>query len=109
MSVVSGISAVIVNDLKQRRTKDYKFDWHNFMKHTGDTGVKLQYTHARLTSLIDNSGMDVDKDCCTDGLVEQIAIDIVVLLGEIEMKIVGKYLSLLSIMLGVRSLGRGSV
>lgn len=46
-----GISAVIVNDLKQRRHRDYEFDWTKALQMNGDTGIKLQYTHCRLCSL----------------------------------------------------------
>jgi len=51
-----GISSLIVNDLKQRRTKDYKFSWERALSDSGDTGVKLQYTHARLCSLLAKCG-----------------------------------------------------
>lgn len=46
-----GISAVIVNDLKQRRQRDYDFSWDKALQVNGDTGIKLQYTHCRLSSL----------------------------------------------------------
>ena len=49
-----GISALIVADLRQRRTKDYTFSWERALSDSGDTGVKLQYTHARLSSLLLN-------------------------------------------------------
>ena len=49
---ILAMSAVICNDLKQRRTKDYEFDWEKVLQSKGDSGIKLQYTHARLTSLI---------------------------------------------------------
>lgn len=48
---VLGSSAVIVNDLKQRRQRDYEFDWNKVLQVNGDTGVKLQYTHCRLFNL----------------------------------------------------------
>lgn len=40
-----------MNDLKQRRTRDYDFDWSKVLQVNGDTGVKLQYTHCRLYNL----------------------------------------------------------
>ena len=43
-----GVSAIIVQDLKQRRLTNYKFDWAKMLQFSGDTGVFLQYTHARL-------------------------------------------------------------
>lgn len=51
MADVLGSSAVIVNDLKQRRQRDYDFDWDKILQVNGDTGVKFQYTHCRLNSL----------------------------------------------------------
>ncbi|XP_054737953.1 probable arginine--tRNA ligase, mitochondrial [Anastrepha obliqua] len=51
---VLGVSAVIINDLKQRRQRDYDFDWQKALQVNGDTGIKLQYTHCRLHSLLTN-------------------------------------------------------
>lgn len=51
-----GISAVIINDLKQRRQRDYDFDWDRVLQTNGDTGIKMQYTHCRLTSLMEKQG-----------------------------------------------------
>lgn len=48
------ISALIVNSLKVRRNRDVAFDWNEALNPTGDTGVNLQYTHARLVSLENN-------------------------------------------------------
>lgn len=50
-SDILGISAVIINDLKQRRQRDYEFDWDKALQVSGDTGIKLQYTHCRLCSI----------------------------------------------------------
>ncbi|XP_056261547.1 probable arginine--tRNA ligase, mitochondrial isoform X1 [Seriola aureovittata] len=47
-----GISALIVQDFKGPLLSDYKFDWDRMLQAQGDTGVFLQYTHARLCSLI---------------------------------------------------------
>ena len=43
-----GISAIIVQDLKEKRQRNYEFSWDRMLSFTGDTGVFLQYTHARL-------------------------------------------------------------
>ena len=53
---VLGRSAVVVQDLKARRLKDYTFAWDRVLTHEGDTGPFLQYTHARLSSLLDLNG-----------------------------------------------------
>uniref|UniRef100_A0A667ZLU7 Probable arginine--tRNA ligase, mitochondrial n=1 Tax=Myripristis murdjan TaxID=586833 RepID=A0A667ZLU7_9TELE len=47
-----GISALIVQDFKGPLRSDYKFDWERMLQAQGDTGVFLQYSHARLCSLI---------------------------------------------------------
>lgn len=54
---ILGMSAVIINDLKQRRQRDYEFDWNKLLQVNGDTGIKLQYTHCRLCSLVKNTGI----------------------------------------------------
>ncbi|XP_030563638.1 probable arginine--tRNA ligase, mitochondrial [Drosophila novamexicana] len=51
---ILGVSAVLVNVLKQRRQRDYEFSWEQALQVNGDTGIKLQYTHCRLHSLLDN-------------------------------------------------------
>ena len=58
---VLAISAVVCNDLKQRKNKDYTFDWQNVLHSKGDSGIKLQYTHARLTSLLLNMSLLNEK------------------------------------------------
>uniref|UniRef100_A0AAR2IPH7 Probable arginine--tRNA ligase, mitochondrial n=1 Tax=Pygocentrus nattereri TaxID=42514 RepID=A0AAR2IPH7_PYGNA len=47
-----GVSALIIQDFKGKLISDYKFDWQKVLQAQGDTGVFLQYTHARLRSLL---------------------------------------------------------
>uniref|UniRef100_A0A669C4F7 Probable arginine--tRNA ligase, mitochondrial n=1 Tax=Oreochromis niloticus TaxID=8128 RepID=A0A669C4F7_ORENI len=56
-----GISALIIQDFKGPLQSDYKFDWDQMLQAQGDTGVFLQYTHARL--------------CRQDICVEAVAFD----------------------------------
>lgn len=51
---VLGVSAVLVNVLKQRRQRDHEFSWQQALQVNGDTGIKLQYTHCRLHNLLEN-------------------------------------------------------
>ncbi|MEE6476270.1 hypothetical protein FKM82_011030 [Ascaphus truei] len=46
-----GLAALIVQDFKGQLLSDYHFDWDQALQSRGDTGVFLQYTHARLHSL----------------------------------------------------------
>lgn len=62
MADVLGVSAVIINDLKQRRQRDYEFSWDKALQMNGDTGIKLQYTHCRLYSLLEqNQEINLDN------------------------------------------------
>eukprot|EP00058_Branchiostoma_floridae_P004828 XP_002590316.1 hypothetical protein BRAFLDRAFT_58413 [Branchiostoma floridae] len=45
-----GITAVQAQDFRGKILSDYKFDWNRALQSKGDTGVFLQYTHARLCS-----------------------------------------------------------
>lgn len=47
-----GVGAIIFNDLKNSRIRDINFDWDEIINFNGETGVYLQYTHARACSLL---------------------------------------------------------
>lgn len=47
-----GIGAVVFADLSTRRQKDIDFTWDEVLNFEGQTGPYVQYTHARLCSLI---------------------------------------------------------
>ncbi|XP_072498887.1 probable arginine--tRNA ligase, mitochondrial isoform X2 [Notamacropus eugenii] len=49
-----GLAALIIQDFKGYLLSDYKFSWDRVFQSRGDTGVFLQYTHARLSSLEDS-------------------------------------------------------
>ncbi|XP_045462680.1 probable arginine--tRNA ligase, mitochondrial [Harmonia axyridis] len=72
-----GVSCVIINDLKQRRQKDYEFAWDNVLQVQGDTGVKLQYTHCRLHSLEENCGIKLPQQLIPEILVEPDALNLI--------------------------------
>ncbi len=59
-----GLGAVIFNDLKTRRITDVNFNWDNVLSFEGQTGPYLQYTTARINSLISRicTEYGVDKD-----------------------------------------------
>jgi len=47
-----GIGAVVFHDLKRERVKDVLFDWQEVLSFEGETGPYVQYTHARLASIL---------------------------------------------------------
>jgi arginyl-tRNA synthetase len=48
-----GVGAIIFNDLKSNRTRDIVFNWNEALNFNGETGPYLQYTYARIQSLLD--------------------------------------------------------
>lgn len=48
VSEVLGISALITNDFRHSRGQNYPFNWNKIMRQDGETGIALQYCHARL-------------------------------------------------------------
>ncbi|XP_075676581.1 arginyl-tRNA synthetase, mitochondrial isoform X2 [Dermatophagoides pteronyssinus] len=59
---ILGVSAIIVNDLSNRRVSEYRFNWNRALRMNGNTGISLQYTHARLCNLIKKSMNNDDDD-----------------------------------------------
>lgn len=47
-----GLGAIVFNDLKRERIKDVIFDKAEILSFEGDTGPYIQYTHARLASIL---------------------------------------------------------
>lgn len=47
-----GIGAIVFNDLKHRRVKEVHFAWDEILNFDGKTGPYLQYTHARISSIL---------------------------------------------------------
>ncbi|KOX34873.1 arginine--tRNA ligase [Saccharothrix sp. NRRL B-16348] len=62
----AGIAAVKYADLSTSRVKDYSFDVDRMVSFTGNTGVYLQYAHARISSILRNAG---DPDATVDTTV----------------------------------------
>ena len=57
-----GVGAVVFNDLKNRRTRDVKFDQEAILNPQGETGPYMQYTQARCASVMDAAPQAVDDE-----------------------------------------------
>ncbi len=57
-----GVGAVIFADLSTRKHIDVNFDWKAVLSFEGETGPYLQYTHARLCSLLRKYGKTIPAD-----------------------------------------------
>ncbi len=80
-----GVGAVIFTQFSVRRQKDVNFVWEDVLNFDGETGPYLQYTHARLCSLLRNYGArvspEVDYDLLNGG-EEQRVIELLADFGE---------------------------
>ncbi|HXF48484.1 MAG TPA: arginine--tRNA ligase [Verrucomicrobiae bacterium] len=56
------VGAILFADLSARRHKDITFRWEEVLNFEGETGPYLQYTHARLASLLRKYGKPVSRD-----------------------------------------------
>ena len=57
-----GVGAVIFSQLSVRRQRDVDFRWEEVLNFEGETGPYLQYTHARLCSVLRRYGREVGAD-----------------------------------------------
>ena len=55
ISEIVGLGAVIYNDLRQSRQKNISFDWNRMLDFEGGSAVYLQYTFARINSILKNA------------------------------------------------------
>jgi len=65
-----GIGAIIFSELSTKRVKDVMFDWDEILNFDGETGPYVQYTHARLCSVLRKCGEEVTNEIDYDVLKE---------------------------------------
>jgi arginyl-tRNA synthetase len=51
-----GVGAILFGDLVNKRTNDITFEWSRILNFQGETGVYVQYTHARCRSMLRKGG-----------------------------------------------------
>lgn len=71
-----GIGAIKFQELFNQRIKDYVFDWDSSLAFDGETGPYVQYSHARISSLLEKGEFDIDKGFKSELLVEEDEINI---------------------------------
>ena len=57
-----GVGAVVFTDLAYRRDTDISFDWDRMLDFSGNSGPYLQYSHARISSILRKYGKPVPSD-----------------------------------------------
>ncbi|XP_023222566.1 probable arginine--tRNA ligase, mitochondrial [Centruroides sculpturatus] len=88
---VIGMSAVMINDMKNRRQSNYKFDWDKVLYMKGDSATTLHYNHARLFSLERNCGVYLNPYCETKYLMEPEAVNLVQHIARFDETIMAAY------------------
>ncbi|MEX1014698.1 MAG: arginine--tRNA ligase [Candidatus Paceibacterota bacterium] len=58
ISEILGVGSVVYNDLRHDREKDINFDWDKVLSFEGGSAVYLQYTYARIMSIINKVSND---------------------------------------------------
>lgn len=79
-----GVGAIIFNDLKNNRVNDVNFVWDEALNFDGETGPYVQYTYARLSSLLRKGEYDpqsFERLSATTGLAGEAEWLLVKLLG----------------------------
>ncbi|KAG0056632.1 Arginyl-tRNA synthetase [Gryganskiella cystojenkinii] len=71
-----GISAVVIQDFQAKSSKGYDFSWKRMTESTGNTGIYLQYAHARLCGIEEKSGTKLDFEANPDFLTEPEAFEL---------------------------------
>lgn len=71
-----GIGAVIFNDLSNNRIKDISFSWETAFSFEGETGPYVQYTHARASSVLRRSDVEVTMEFDPSVLADDVSMTV---------------------------------
>lgn len=71
-----GIGAIKFQELFNQRIKDYTFDWDKTLSFEGESGPYVQYAHARICSLLEKGGFDINKEVDSSLLNNEMEINI---------------------------------
>jgi len=78
-----GIGAIIFYDLERNRAKDYVFDWNLMLNFDGHSGPYVQYTYARIQSLLKKTKKYGQKNSSA-GINDEISLKILSTLDEFQ-------------------------
>jgi arginyl-tRNA synthetase len=81
------VAAIVFTQLKVRRNKDVNFIWEEALSFKGETGPYLQYTHARLSSLIQKYGKPLPDLSADFGLLGEEEKEVIKLFEYYEAKL----------------------
>ncbi|BFZ19802.1 hypothetical protein BsWGS_22841 [Bradybaena similaris] len=76
---ILGVTAIILQDVRANRISDYTFSWEQMLNFKSDSGVFVQYCHARLCSMLSGCGVEMTSDIDASCVVHDDALYRVVL------------------------------
>ncbi|MCD8138351.1 MAG: arginine--tRNA ligase [Planctomycetaceae bacterium] len=79
-----GVGAVIFSEFTQRRMKDVTFTWDKVLSLHGDSGPYIQYTHARLSSMLRKYGQALPSAPMWELVTHPVAKELFVKLSEYQ-------------------------
>ncbi len=79
-----GVGAVIFSEFTQRRMKDVTFTWDKVLSLHGDSGPYIQYTHARLSSMLRKYGQALPSAPMWELVTHPVAKEVFVKLSEYQ-------------------------
>ncbi|OGZ47254.1 MAG: arginine--tRNA ligase [Candidatus Ryanbacteria bacterium RIFCSPHIGHO2_02_FULL_45_13b] len=69
-----GMGAVKYFDLSHNRKSDIMFEWEKVLSFEGNTGPYIQYTHARLKSILRKGGFDLEAELPFGSSASQVSV-----------------------------------
>lgn len=81
-----GLGAVIFSQVRMRRTSDFDFDLDSAVAFKGETGPRIQYTHARIMSILRKGGVSIEDalaGCDAGLLADALERDILLAVGAV--------------------------
>jgi arginyl-tRNA synthetase len=79
-----GIGAVIFQELFNSRIKDYTFSWDRTLAFEGETGPYVQYTNARINSILNRAQYEITTDVDYSIIINEESVNIIRLIQGFE-------------------------
>ncbi|CAL1297553.1 unnamed protein product [Larinioides sclopetarius] len=94
MAEVLSVTSLIVNDMMYKRSTDYDFSWRDILSLSKKSGASLQFCHAGLKGLQDDSEYTFKVDIDTSPLLENVAHNLIKHLSRFDEEVYDSYLNL---------------
>ncbi|XP_055945083.1 probable arginine--tRNA ligase, mitochondrial [Argiope bruennichi] len=94
MAEVLSITSLIVNDMMHKRSTDYDFSWKDILSLSKKSGASLQFCHAGLKGLQEDSEFIFKVEIDTSPLTENVAHNLIKHLSRFDEEVYSSYLTL---------------